>query len=67
MLQTTTVAPSTLELLRSLQAEPLLRNTRLVGGTGLSLQIGHRESEDLDLFYSELVLGRRIEFGGEMI
>lgn len=67
MLQTTTVAPGTLELLRSLQAEPLLQNTRLVGGTGLSLQIGHRESEDLDLFYSELVLGRRIEYGGEMI
>ena len=50
MLQTATVAPGTLELLRRLQAEPLLGNARLVGGTALSLQIGHRKSDDLDLF-----------------
>lgn len=53
MLQTSTVKESTLELLRKLQAEPLLGTTRLVGGTALSLQIGHRESEDLDLFSVE--------------
>lgn len=50
MLQAATVAPGTLELLGDLQGESLLRNTRLVGGTALSLQIGHRKSEDLDLF-----------------
>ena len=50
MLQTSTVKTSTLELLSQLQAEPLLTSTRLVGGTSLSLQIGHRESDDLDLF-----------------
>ena len=50
MLQTGTVEEGTLELLKSLQAEPLLADTRLVGGTALSLQIGHRVSEDLDLF-----------------
>lgn len=50
MLQTATVAPGTLELLGNLQGESLLRNTRLVGGTALSLQIGHRKSDDLDLF-----------------
>ena len=50
MLQTATVASSTLELLKRLQAEPLLNNARLVGGTALSLQIGHRKSDDLDLF-----------------
>ena len=50
MLQTSTVKEGTLGLLKHLQAEPLLKNTRLVGGTALSLQIGHRESEDLDLF-----------------
>ena len=50
MLQTATVAPSTLELLKHLQTEPTLRSTRLVGGTALSLQIGHRKSDDLDLF-----------------
>ena len=50
MLQTATVAPGTLELLKLLQAEPTLLSTRLVGGTALSLQIGHRKSDDLDLF-----------------
>lgn len=55
MLQTSTIKGSTLELLKSLQAEPALATTRLVGGTALSLQIGHRESDDLDLFSVELM------------
>lgn len=50
MLQPATVASSTLGLLGRLQSEPLLCSTRLVGGTALSLQIGHRVSDDLDLF-----------------
>lgn len=54
MLQTGTVAKSTLKLLKSLQKESLLASFRLVGGTALSLQIGHRVSEDLDLFSTEL-------------
>lgn len=53
MLQTATVKESTLRLLRKLQAEPLLSRSYLVRGTALSLQIGHRESEDLDLFSVE--------------
>ena len=53
MLQTSTVKEGTLELLKNLQSEPLLATTRLVGGTALSLQIGHRESDDLDLFSVE--------------
>ena len=53
MLQTTTVKESTLRLLKQLQDEPLLSSSRLVGGTALSLQIGHRESEDLELFSTE--------------
>ena len=61
MLQTSTVKESTLELLRSLQAESLLTSTRLVGGTALSLQIGHRESDDLDLFSVEPLLGALIQ------
>lgn len=61
MLQTATVASGTLELLRNLQAEPLLASTRLVGGTGLSLQIGHRKSEDLDLFSAEPLDGLTIQ------
>ena len=61
MLQTGTVAESTLELLKKLQAEPLLEGTRLVGGTALSLQIGHRISEDLDLFSIEPLDSVRIQ------
>jgi len=33
-----------------LQKLPLLAKTRLVGGTALALQIGHRKSIDLDFF-----------------
>jgi hypothetical protein len=61
MLQTGTVAKSTLRLLKNLQAEPLLADTRLVGGTALSLQIGHRESEDLDLFTTEPFDGLQVQ------
>lgn len=50
MLQTGTVKTATLGLLKALQSEPAFISTRLVGGTALSLQIGHRESDDLDLF-----------------
>ena len=45
-----TVAPDTLGLLRRIQAIPELRATRLVGGTALSLLLGHRTSVDLDFF-----------------
>ncbi len=50
MLQTRTVYPDTLELLKKLMREPLLSNHFLVGGTSLALQMGHRFSVDLDLF-----------------
>lgn len=36
-----------------LMHEPVLSQTRLVGGTALALQIGHRKSTDLDLFAFE--------------
>jgi hypothetical protein len=49
-LHTNTVTQSTLQLLQKLQAVPLFANLRLVGGTALALQIGHRNSVDLDLF-----------------
>ena len=61
MLQTGTVKKSTFGLLKRLQAEPLLAATRLVGGTALSLQIGHRESDDLDLFSVEPLEGMLIQ------
>ena len=50
MLQISTVAPDTLELLKHLQSIPELENTRLVGGTALAFHLGHRLSIDLDLF-----------------
>lgn len=53
MLQTQTVEPRTLELLRKLQSEPLMSSFNLVGGTALALRLGHRKSIDLDLFTNE--------------
>ena len=53
MLHQETVEPRTLELLKQLQAEPLLLSFNLVGGTALALRIGHRKSIDLDLFTTE--------------
>ncbi len=50
MLSYKTVEPDTLELLRRLTEEPFLAETRLVGGTSLALQYGHRISVDLDFF-----------------
>jgi predicted nucleotidyltransferase component of viral defense system len=50
MLREETVEPATLELLKQLVALPALKNFRLVGGTALSLLLGHRKSIDLDFF-----------------
>lgn len=50
MLHFETIDTPTLELLKTLQALPALKKLRLVGGTALALQIGHRKSIDIDLF-----------------
>lgn len=50
MLYYRTVYPETLQLLKRFQEIDYLSNFRLVGGTALALQIGHRISIDLDLF-----------------
>lgn len=50
MLSYKTVEPHTLELLKKLTKEPFFAETRLVGGTALALQYGHRMSIDLDFF-----------------
>ena len=50
MLYYNTVKPKTLELLINLQKLDLLSQSRLVGGTALALQFGHRESIDIGLF-----------------
>ena len=50
MLHTQTVEAQTLALLKKLMSMPQLRDFCLVGGTALSLKLGHRISIDLDLF-----------------
>ena len=50
MLSFQTVLPDTLELLKVLMQQPLFDDLRLVGGTSLALQYGHRRSVDLDFF-----------------
>lgn len=50
MLHLETIGPATLSLLKKLQSIPLLADTRLVGGTALAMQLGHRISIDLDIF-----------------
>ncbi|MEX0983078.1 MAG: nucleotidyl transferase AbiEii/AbiGii toxin family protein [Bacteroidales bacterium] len=49
MLQTNTIEPATLELLRSLLGKAYLQHFNLAGGTALALYLGHRTSIDLDL------------------
>lgn len=50
MLQTQTVVPDLLELLKKLMDEKMFSSFNLVGGTSLALQFGHRNSIDIDLF-----------------
>jgi len=50
MLHYKTVDEGTLGLLKQLQTINILSEMRLVGGTSLALQIGHRKSIDIDLF-----------------
>jgi len=50
MLHLETIEPGTLALLRRIQSHPAFAETRLVGGTALALQLGHRVSVDLDIF-----------------
>ena len=54
MLRSGTVEKETFDLLVRLMDEPLLADTRLVGGTSLALQMGHRTSTDIDLFSYEI-------------
>ncbi len=44
------IAPKTVNLIQQLQAVPELKDFNLVGGTALALQLGHRNSIDIDLF-----------------
>src|ERR1035437_5047870 len=50
MLRTETVSAELLSVLNELMRMESLKKFRLVGGTALSLQLGHRKSIDIDLF-----------------
>ncbi|GHV02657.1 hypothetical protein FACS189485_03720 [Spirochaetia bacterium] len=50
MLQTKSFRKSLWNLLKNLQKSSVFDNYFLVGGTALSLQLGHRISDDIDLF-----------------
>lgn len=52
MLYKETVKSGTLDLILELMKDQQLNSFYLVGGTALSLRIGHRESIDIDLFNS---------------
>ena len=70
MLQIKTVDQSTLALLKSLMELPCLSEYRLVGGTSLALQLGHRKSIDIDLFgatsFNEINLQDELKTLGEV-
>ncbi len=53
MLFTQTVESLTLGILKDLMQLPALESFALVGGTNLSLKLGHRLSIDLDIFSNE--------------
>jgi hypothetical protein len=50
MLQSQTIEPGTLSVLRKLMELSALSSFSLVGGTALALRYGHRTSVDIDLF-----------------
>lgn len=50
MVYLNTIDPSLYQVLTDLSQLPELDNFSLVGGTSLSLQLGHRKSDDLDFF-----------------
>lgn len=52
MLHTETITEKNKNLLQKLMTIEELKKTRLVGGTALALQLGHRISDDLDFFGS---------------
>ena len=63
-----TVPQATKSVLDSIKQIPDIQNFYLSGGTALSLQLGHRESEDLDFFIKtsfkpELLQQKLLQYG----
>lgn len=73
MLQYRTVAEKTVGLLNQLMRTPELSSFALAGSTSLALQLGHRESYDLDLFSQsdfsteEMFLFLEEKFGAKLV
>lgn len=65
MLHTETVEERTLALIKRLMVDDELAAFYLVGGTALSLKIGHRKSIDIDLFthkdFNAQKIGKHLE------
>ena len=61
-----TVSTPLLSILRKLMASEVFKVFRLVGGTALALQRGHRRSVDIDLFtdmdYSDMPVAAMREY-----
>jgi hypothetical protein len=55
MIYINTVTPSLLKIAQQLSTSPKLDAFRLVGGTAIALQIGHRTSVDIDFFTNEKI------------
>jgi hypothetical protein len=53
MLHIETVTPPLLNIIKKICSEPFFQPFRLVGGTALSLELGHRMSVDADFFTNE--------------
>jgi len=62
MLYLETVSAPLLKIVRAVSSSPVFRNFRLVGGTALSLVLGHRKSVDAD-FFSDQPFDKRIAEG----
>src|SRR3989339_43863 len=67
MLQYTAISEGTLGLLKQLMFEPALSDFYLVGGTALSLWLGHRKSFDIDMFTQKEFDAEHLRFSLEGI
>lgn len=61
MLHLETVSPALLKIIRAVSSDPVFQDFRLVGGTALSLILGHRISVDADFFSEKPFDNRQAE------
>src|SRR5665213_147519 len=62
MLYYKTVSPNLLMILKRLMSFSELDKFRLVGGTSLALQVGHRKSIDIDFFCEKEFDNKHLQF-----